>query len=73
MTKLFSVIKTTEVCEMLNDLYTLEISHMINLCKYIAVNVLQTEKTFFCIYRTQKMPKTVMEKLKDMVTFSLII
>lgn len=58
---------------MLNDLYTLEISHMINLCKYIAVNVLQTEKTFFCIYRTQKMPKTVMEKLKDMVTFSLII
>lgn len=40
MTKLFSVIKTTEACEMLNDLYTLEISHMINLCKYIVVNVL---------------------------------
>lgn len=29
---------------MLNDLYTLEISHIINLGKYIAVNVLQTEK-----------------------------
>lgn len=26
--------------EKLNDLYTLEISHMINLCKYIDVNIL---------------------------------
>lgn len=39
MTKLFTVIKTTEAFEILNDLYTLEISHMVNLHKYIAVNV----------------------------------
>lgn len=44
MTRLFSVIKTIEAFEMLNDLYTLEISHIINLCKYIAVNVYFKQK-----------------------------